>query len=113
LVGSCLVIVFHHFTPGHSTLHQLIEIFHNICIVLEEKKNKFVSLVFCDISKAFDRIWLKVLLRKLESYGIQGDLLKWLRSYLSLGSVFEINKKNCFIWIKLNQPSIGPVIDFD
>ena len=78
------------FTPGHSTLHQLIEIFHNICIVLEEKKNKFVSLVFCDISKAFDRVWLKGLLRKLESYGIQGDLLKWLRSYL-------VNRKQCVV----------------
>ena len=28
------------------------------------------------------------------------------------GSVFEIRKKK-HIWIKLNQPSIGPVIDFD
>ena len=62
------------FTPGHSTLHQLIEIYLNICIVLEEKKH--ICLVFCDISKAFDRVWLKGLLRKLESYGIQGDLLK-------------------------------------
>ena len=62
------------FTPGHSTLHQLIEIHLNICIVLEEKKH--ICLVFCDISKAFDRVWLKGLLRKLESYGIQGDLLK-------------------------------------
>lgn len=29
------------------------------------------------------------------------------------GSVFEIRRRKKHIWIKLNQPSIGPVIDFD
>ena len=33
------------FTPGHSTLHQLIEIFHNICITLEEKN----IFVYCSV----------------------------------------------------------------
>jgi hypothetical protein len=37
------------FVPGCSTVHQLIEIFHKICISL-------FSPVFCDISKAFDRV---------------------------------------------------------
>ena len=74
------------FTPGHSTLHQVIDIYHNICIALEEETH--ICLVFCDISKAFDRVWLKGLLRILESYGIHSDLLKWLRSYL-------VNRKQC------------------
>jgi hypothetical protein len=75
------------FTPDHSTLHQLIKIYH-ICIPLEEKKH--ISLVFCDISKVFDCVWLKGLLRKLESYGIHGNLLKWPRSYL-------VNRKQCVV----------------
>ena len=40
-------------------------------------------IVFCDISKAFDRVWHKALLKKLQSYGITGDLLLWLDDYVS------------------------------
>ena len=39
--------------------------------------------MFCDISKAFDRVWHRGLLYKLSSAGIKGDLLRWLSSYLS------------------------------
>ena len=39
--------------------------------------------VFCDISKAFDRVWHEGLLFKLESIGIGGNLLKVLENYLS------------------------------
>jgi hypothetical protein len=39
--------------------------------------------VFCDISKAFDRVWLRGLLHKLTSIGINGSLLNWFTSYLS------------------------------
>ena len=38
---------------------------------------------FADVSKAFDRVWIGVLLLKLERYGIKGDLLMWLKSYLT------------------------------
>ena len=34
-------------------------------------KKKHICLAFCDISKAFDRVWLKGLLRKLESYRME------------------------------------------
>ena len=40
-------------------------------------------MVFCDISKAFDRVWHKGLLFKLRQYGISGNILKWLSYYLS------------------------------
>ena len=39
-------------------------------------------LFFCDISKAFDRVWHKGLLIKLESVGISGRLLRWFCDYL-------------------------------
>jgi hypothetical protein len=41
------------------------------------------SITFADISKAFDTVWVKALLYKLGKYGIKGDLLCWLKSYLS------------------------------
>ena len=42
-----------------------------------------MRVVFCDISKAFDRVWHKGLLRKLESIGIRRSLLSWVKNYLS------------------------------
>ena len=41
-----------------------------------------VRTIFCDISKAFDRVWHKGLLIKLESVGISGRLLRWFCDYL-------------------------------
>ena len=38
--------------------------------------------IFCDISKAFDRVWNKALLFKLESIGIGSSLLIRLTDYL-------------------------------
>ena len=37
---------------------------------------------FCDISKAFDRVWHRGLILKLEKYGIHGKLLAWFANYL-------------------------------
>jgi hypothetical protein len=42
-----------------------------------------LNYIFCDISKAFDRLWHKGLLEKLKSYGINGKLLQWLKDYIS------------------------------
>ena len=44
---------------------------------------KEVRVVFCDISKAFDRVWHRRLLHKLESIGVSESLLSWFQSYLS------------------------------
>ena len=40
-------------------------------------------MVFCDISKAFDKVWHKGLLFKLRQNGIKGNLLAWISNYLS------------------------------
>ena len=47
-------------------------------------------MVFCDISKAFDRVWHKGLLFKLKQNGIDGVLLDWVAGYLT-------NRKQCVI----------------
>ena len=38
---------------------------------------------FLDISKGFDKIWLNDLFFKLQSYGIEGNLLFLLKNYLA------------------------------
>ena len=40
-------------------------------------------MIFCDMSKAFDRVWQRGLLFKLRQHGIAGSLLKWISDYLS------------------------------
>ena len=44
---------------------------------------KEVRTVFCDISKAFDRVWHEGLIYKLKAAGVSGDVLRLLQSYLS------------------------------
>ena len=69
------------FVPGDSTVNQLTDIYNTFCKALDEGKE--VRAVFCDISKAFDRVWHKGLIFKLQSAGISGTLLTWFSDYLS------------------------------
>ena len=66
---------------GDSTVNQLAYLYHVFSQALDEKKD--VRIVFCDISKAFDRVWHDGLIYKLEKIGIGGDLLKFFEHYLS------------------------------
>ena len=38
--------------------------------------------ILLDISKAFDKVWHKGLLYKLETYGVKGEVLNLLPNYL-------------------------------
>jgi hypothetical protein len=69
------------FLPNHSTTFQLIDIYHHICQSFDNKQ--YSCMVFCDISKAFDRVWHRGLLFKLQQNGINGKLLNWISNYLS------------------------------
>ena len=68
------------FIPKDSTTNQLIHLYHTFCEAVDDGKE--VSVVFCDISKAFDRVWHKGFLHKLENIGCTGKLLEWFKSYL-------------------------------
>ncbi len=69
------------FVPGDSTVNQLTYLYTVFSEAIDSGKE--IRAVFCDISKAFDRVWHKGLLYKLQSYGIYGRLLGWFSSYLS------------------------------
>lgn len=69
------------FTRNDSTTNQLTFLYHTFCQAVDNGKE--IRVVFCDISKAFDRVWHRGLLFKLSSIGIKGNLLRWLSSYLS------------------------------
>ena len=69
------------FIQGDSTTFQLLHTYHSFLEAVDSGKE--VRVVFCDISKAFDRVWHKGLLHKLACMGISGSLLQWFQSYLS------------------------------
>ena len=69
------------FIYGDSTTYQLIDMYNSFCETVDSGKE--VRVVFCDISKAFDRVWHDGLLFKLKSIGISGKLLNWFSNYLA------------------------------
>ena len=69
------------FLPGHSTVYQLLETYHSIVESIDN--GDYCCMVFCDLSKAFDRVWHKGLIHKLQMYGIRGSILQWFGSYLN------------------------------
>ncbi len=76
---------------------------------------KEVRAVFCDISKAFDRVWHRGILYKLSSLGICGSLHNWFSSYLSNRKQRVVYSNSSSDWSSLNagvpQGSIlGPLL---
>jgi len=69
------------FRPRHSTTDAIIDFTQNVYETYEKKEHGLG--VFLDLTKAFDTINHKILLRKLEWYGIRGKTLEWFTSYLS------------------------------
>ena len=56
------------FLPGHSTVHHLIELVHQTCLALEDRKTN--CQIFCDISKAFDNIYHEGNISKMPDFDV-------------------------------------------
>ena len=71
----------HGFRSKRSTELQLILTIHDIASSLQQ--NKSIHAAVLDFSKAFDKVPHRRLLMKLERYGIHGNLLSWMESFLT------------------------------
>ena len=67
------------FRRGHSTEQAITQL--NNWVLESMDEGKVTGLLFIDISKAFDSLNHKVLLRKLEHLGLSERSLRWFRSY--------------------------------
>ena len=80
------------FRPKHATSHAVNEFVDD---VISSFENKEVTLgVFLDLSQAFDTINHKILLQKLEWYGVRGKALEWFENYLCQRKQFVQYKTN-------------------
>ena len=71
----------HGFLGGRSCLSQLLT--HFDCITSELEKGNGVDVIYLDFAKAFDKVDHGITLRKLKLLGIQGQLGRWLLSFLT------------------------------
>ena len=69
------------FRKSHGTNHAIISLVEKVSKALDT--GKFVIGIFLDLRKAFDTVNHDILIKKLESYGIRGNILNWLKSYLN------------------------------
>ena len=67
------------FRKKNSTAYALIEITEKIKESID--KGKFGCGIFIDLKKAFDTVNHKILLAKLEHYGVRDIALNWFESY--------------------------------
>ena len=99
----------------HSCESQLLVMVNDIARAINN--NMQVDAATLDFSKAFDKVAHKHLTYKLDYYGIRGNLLKWLTSFLQNRSqevvVKGINSSLCDVtYMGVLQGSIlGPVND--
>jgi hypothetical protein len=71
----------HGFLAGKSTTSNLLEALNDWTLAIDNRCG--VNIAYIDYAKAFDSVSHHKLCHKLASYGICGNLLDWIRSFLT------------------------------
>ena len=71
----------HGFLAGKSCVTKLLEFLEDVTTALDRGED--VDVIYLDLSKAFDRVPHKRLLKKLWGYGIRGNTHLWIKDFLS------------------------------
>ena len=70
----------HGFRKGRSCLTNLLTFLDQVTDGLD--RGESVDVIFLDFAKAFDKVPHERLLRKMEAFGIGGEVLAWVREWL-------------------------------
>ena len=71
----------HGFRKQMSCMTQLLEVMNDFTKMIEDGSD--IDVIYLDFKKAFDSVPHVRLLNKLCAYGIQGEILNWIRSFLT------------------------------
>ena len=101
------------FRKQHSTSHALNYSIDKIKQSIE--KGDHVLGIFIDLSKAFDTIDHKILINKLNHYGVRGNTLSLIESYLSnrkqcVSALGEISEQLAVIFGVPQGSCLGPLL---
>lgn len=91
----------HGYRRGKSTQTAIFQFVQSIVDLLEKRELALGACV--DLSKAYDCLDHEILVCKLDSYGVRGPALEWLKSYLS-------NRKQRILMQKGNQKTKSNII---
>ena len=70
------------FLAGKSCFTLLLEFLENVTSALDKGEDIGVTMIYLDLSNAFDRVPHKRLLRKLWGYGMRGNIHSWIKDFL-------------------------------
>ena len=70
----------HGFVPKRDCMTNLLIAMEKWTQVIEDGGN--IDIIYTDFAKAFDSVPHKRLLTKIESLGIRGDILQWIKAFL-------------------------------
>ena len=101
------------FRGNRGTCDAILDLTGNIIENID--KGNFTIAVFLDMSKAFDSINHQTLFKKLEFYGLRGNVLSWFTSYLE-NRYIKVNYRDVYsdqYIVKYGTPQgsvLGPLI---
>ena len=101
------------FRNNHSTTHALLSITEEICEACDN--GYYTCGVFLDLKKAFETVNHKILLDKLNYYGIRGKNNDWFKSFLNerlqFTTINTLNSTTKLVTHGVPQDSVlGPVL---